>query len=175
MNARRTTLRPEVLPCAAAGAFKKSTPDNKLFGIYSIGPLHFLPVNLALYRLSVDNAGVTITSTSGRERRQTLGARTWGKIGQTQLDFEVEGAGQFGTVGRGNIAAGMLTTNLGYTRPVLDLSARVYVEFDYASGDGKPGGSVGTFNLLYPTAHSFLGYIDYIGRQNIIGRAPALP
>jgi hypothetical protein len=34
---------------------------------------------------------------------------------------------------------------------------------------------VGTFNLLYPTAHSFPGYIDYIGRQNIIARAPALP
>jgi len=62
----------------------------------------------------------------------------------------------------------MLTTNLGYTLPVPDLCPRVYVEFDYASGDGEPGGSVGTFNQLYPTAHSFLGYIDYIGWQNII-------
>ena len=148
--------------------FNDSTSDNKLFGIYSTGPLRFVPVNLDVYWLSADNAGVTINGTSGRERRQTLGARTWGKIGQTHLDFEVEGAGQFGTVGRGNIAAGMLTTNLGYTLAVPGLSPRVYVEFDYASGDGKPGGSVGTFNQLYPTAHSYLGYIDYIGRQNII-------
>jgi len=44
----------------------------------------------------------------------------------------------------------------------------VYLEFDYASGDSRPGGNVGTFNQLYPTAHSNLGYIDYIGRQNII-------
>jgi hypothetical protein len=27
---------------------------------------------------------------------------------------------------------------------------------------------LGTFNQLYPNAHSFLGYIDYIGPQNIL-------
>jgi hypothetical protein len=148
--------------------FNKSTPDNRLFGIYSTGPLRFLPVNLDLYWLGADNAGVTINGTSGREFRQTLGARTWGKIGRTGLDFEVEAAGQFGTVGRRDIAAGMFTSVLGYSLPVPSLSPRVYLEFDYASGDGRPGGNVGTFNQLYPTAHSYLGYIDYVGRQNII-------
>jgi len=147
--------------------FNESTSDNKLFGIYGTGPVRFVPANLDVYWLSADNAGATFNATPGREQRQTLGARTWGKIGQTHLDFEMEGAGQFGVVGRGDVAAGMFTTNLGYSLPVPG-SARVYVEFDYASGDGKPGGNVGTFNQLYPTAHSFLGYIDYIGRQNII-------
>src|SRR5439155_2835974 len=90
------------------------------------------------------------------------------RVGATGLDFEVEGAGQFGTVGRGDIAAWMLTTEVGYTLPVPSLSPRVYLEFDYASGDDRPGGNVGTFNQLYPNGHSFLGYIDYIGRQNII-------
>ena len=89
--------------------FDKSTSDTKLFGIYSTGPLPFVPVNLDVYWLSADNAGVTINATSGRERRQTIGARTWGRIGQTHLDFEIEGAGQFGTVGRGDVAAGMFT------------------------------------------------------------------
>ena len=46
-------------------------------------------MSLDLYWLSADNAGVTINRTSGRERRQTLGARTWGKIGATNLDFLV--------------------------------------------------------------------------------------
>jgi hypothetical protein len=147
--------------------FNESTSDNKLFGIYGTGPVRFVPANLDVYWLSADNARATFNATPGRERRQTLGARTWGKIGQTHLDFELEGAGQFGTVGRGDVAAGMFTTNLGYTLPVPG-SARIYAEFDYASGDGKPGGNVGTFNQLYPTAHSYLGYIDYIGRQNII-------
>src|SRR5438034_228623 len=57
---------------------------------------------------------------------------------------------------------------VGYSLPVPRLSPRVYLEFDYASGDKKPGGDVGTFNQLFPNAHSFLGYIDYIGRQNVI-------
>ena len=146
----------------------KSTSDTKLFGIYGTGPLPFVPVNLDAYWLSADNTGVTFNGTPGLERRQTLGARTWGKIGQTHLDFEIEGAGQFGTVGRGDVAAGMFTAVLGYTLPIPGLAARVYAEFDYASGDGKPGGSVGTFNQLQPSAHSFLGYMDFIGRQNIV-------
>src|SRR5437588_9691318 len=94
--------------------FDKSTSDTKLFGIYSTGLLPFVPVNLDVYWLSADNAGVTFNGTPGRERRQTLGARTWGKIGQTDLDFEIEGAGQFGTVGRGDIAAGVFEAVLGY-------------------------------------------------------------
>ena len=62
----------------------------------------------------------------------------------------------------------MFTAVLGYTLPVKELSPRAYLEFDYASGDKKPGGRVSTFNQLFPNGHSYLGYIDYIGRQNII-------
>jgi len=148
--------------------FNESTSDQKLFGVYSTGPLHVLPVNLDLYWLGVNNARVSFNATAGREERQTLGGRVWGKVGATGLDFEVEGASQFGTVGRGDIAASMATAVVGYSLPVPRLSPRVYLEFDYASGDKKPGGDVGTFNQLFPNAHSFLGYIDYIGRQNII-------
>ena len=86
----------------------------------------------------------------------------------TNFDFELEGAGQFGRLGSGDVSAGMFTGVVGYNIPVKTLSPHVYLEFDYASGDRKPGGNVGTFNQLYPNGHSFLGYIDYIGRQNII-------
>src|SRR5437016_2818691 len=148
--------------------FNKSTSDLQLFGVFGTGPLYVLPVNLDLYWLDADNRTATFNGTIGREHRHTLGGRAWGKIGATGLDFEVEGATQFGTIGRGDIGAWMLTTVLGYTLPIPRLSPRVYLEFDYASGDDRPGGTVGTFNQLYPNAHSFLGYIDYIGRQNII-------
>jgi len=148
--------------------FNKSTSDLQLFGVFGTGPLYVLPVNLDLYWLDANNRTATFNGTIGRERRHTLGGRVWGKIGATGLDFEVEGASQFGTLGRGEIGAWMLTTVLGYTLPITRLSPRVYVEFDYASGDDRPGGDVETFSQLYPNAHSFLGYIDYIGRQNII-------
>jgi Alginate export len=145
-----------------------STTDHQLWGIYGSAPAHLLPMNLDLYYLGAENTPAAFNGTSGREKRHTLGLRTWGKIGQTNWDFELEGAGQFGTVGSENIGAGMFTTVIGYTFPVKDLSPRAYFEFDYASGDKKPGGAVGTFNQLYPNGHSYLGYIDYIGRQNII-------
>jgi len=145
-----------------------STTDHLLFGIYGTAPAHLLPMNLDLYYLGADNTAAAFNGTSGLEKRHTLGLRTWGKIGQTNWDFELEGAGQFGTVGSGNISAGMFTGVLGYTLPVKDLSPRAYLEFDYASGDPKPGGNVGTFNQLFPNGHAYLGYIDYIGRQNII-------
>jgi hypothetical protein len=127
-------------------SFNDSSMDQQLFGIFGTGPLHLLPVNLDVYWLGVNNTVTTFNGTSGREQRQTLGARTWGKIGQTNLDFEVEGAGQFGSVGNGSVAAGMFTAVLGYTVPVR-WSPRVYLEFDYASGDKSPGGNVGTFSI----------------------------
>jgi Alginate export len=145
-----------------------STTDHLLWGIYGTAPPHLLPMNLDLYYLGADNTPAAFNGTSGQENRHTLGLRTWGKIGQTNWDFELEGAGQFGTVGSGNISAGMFTAVLGYTLPVKDLSPRAYLEFDYASGDPKRGGNVGTFNQLFPNGHAYLGYIDYIGRQNII-------
>ncbi|MFB3887175.1 MAG: alginate export family protein [Thermodesulfobacteriota bacterium] len=154
--------------------FNESTSRNKLYGVYSTGGLHILPLNVDLYWLDVNNKTAAFNGTSGRERRHTLGGRIWGKIGTTGLDFEVEGAGQFGEIGHQDIAAWMLTAILGYSPPIANLSPRVYAEFDYASGDSHPGGDVGTFNQLYPTGHSFLGYIDYIGRQNIISPSAGL-
>lgn len=154
--------------------FNKSTSDQRFFGVFGTGPVHVLPVNLDLYWLSADNAAATFNGTPGRERRHTFGGRTWGKIGRTGLDFEVEGAAQVGTVGRGDVAASMFTTVVGYTLPVPRMSPRVYAEFDYASGDRKPGGDVGTYNQLFPNNHSYFGYIDYIGRQNIASASAGL-
>jgi len=154
--------------------FNEATSAHKLFGVYGTGPLQFLPVNIDLYWLGVSNKGASFNGTAGREGRHTFGGRTWGKIGKTGLDFEVEGAGQFGTIGGHDIAAWMLTTILGYSPPITNLSPRIYFEFDYASGDNRPGGDVGTYNQLYPTGHSFLGYIDYIGRQNIVSPSTGL-
>jgi len=148
--------------------FNESTSDQEFFGVFATGPLRILPVSLDLYWLEANNKTAAFNGTMGRERRHTLGGRVSGRIGATGLDFDVEGAAQFGTVGGGDIAASMFTAVLGYTLPVARWSPHVYAELDYASGDDRHGGRVGTFNPLYPNNHSFLGYMDYIGRQNLI-------
>jgi Alginate export len=181
------------VPIVHKYSFNKSTIDQQLFGIFATRPIEALgrppasgflrPLSaqtdarndawpsgeIDFYWLGVANTSATFNGTHGHELRQTLGARAKGMIGQTNFDFDVEVAGQFGSVGSGSIAAGMTSAVLGYTPPVLSrLAPRLYLEFDYASGDKNPGGNVNTYNQLYPDAHSFLGYIDYIGRQNVI-------
>ena len=44
----------------------------------------------------------------------------------------------------------------------------VWAYYDYASGDDDPnGGTVHTFNQLFPFGHYYFGWIDLVGRQNI--------
>jgi hypothetical protein len=130
-----------------------------------------------VYWLGVDNDGASFNGTSGRERRQTLGGRLARNTAQSgaafavesagQVAFEVEAAGQFGTLGTDDIRASMLSLNGGYMFNAR-LKPSLVVTMDFASGDGDAGGTVGTFNQLYPTGHTFLGNTDYVGRQNIL-------
>ena len=43
-----------------------------------------------------------------------------------------------------------------------------------AGGVPSAGGDVGTFNQLFPLGHAYFGYIDEIGRQNILDLHPGL-
>jgi hypothetical protein len=63
----------------------------------------------------------------------------------------------------------------GYTLADVPLAPRLYLGFDYASGDDNPANPDSqTFNQLFPTGHLYFGYIDAIGRQNIIDLHPGV-
>ncbi|MDQ3200287.1 MAG: alginate export family protein, partial [Verrucomicrobiota bacterium] len=68
--------------------------------------------------------------------------------------------------------AWMLASEAGYTFKPVPLVPRLWLGFDYASGDDAAGGDVGTFNQLFPLGHAYFGYIDAIGRQNIVDLHP---
>ena len=54
-------------------------------------------------------------------------------------------------------------------------SPALFLGFDLATGDHNPdNGHLGTFNQLFPSGHTFFGYMDYIGRQNIIDLHPGI-
>ena len=154
----------------------EASSEHKLYGAYASGKAKGT-VKADLYWLGADNASARFNQTSGHEKRQTIGGRLWrrapsGHGASTHerlpgLDFDLEGAGQFGTLGGEDIRAWMISANGGYTFETR-LSPRPFVTFDYASGDDTPGGRVGTFNQLYPTNHTYLGAMDYVGRQNIL-------
>jgi hypothetical protein len=135
---------------------------------------------------------------SGDRDIYTLGARFSGKIGEIQhnhgsdegdgeqsegddataesctvcgwgiFDYNTELAGQWGHSAGDTIQAWSWNIDLGYTfdhpwRPRLGMG------FDLTTGDGNPNDSrVETFDQLFPFNNVCLGYLDLIGRQNMV-------
>lgn len=102
-----------------------------------------------------------IEEKDGDGRFFTLGSRLAGPIPDTQLDYDLEVAGQLGS---DSFEALMVATQLGWWLSEQRLSPRFFVGFDWASGSDD--GDV--FNQLFPLGHAYFGAIDVIGRSNIL-------
>jgi hypothetical protein len=149
--------------------FNDPDHDSEFYGAYATGKVPTTDIGLDLYFLGLEKSDdVTFNGTTGEEDRYTLGGRLFGKFGDSGFDYDFEGAWQGGDVGDGDVNAFMIGSELGYRFQDIDWSPRLFVGFDYASGDDDPGGDVETFNQLFPLGHAYLGYIDIVGRQNII-------
>ena len=72
-------------------------------------------------------------------------------------------------MGDGDIMAWSFAIEGGYSLGGVTWSPRLLLGFDIASGDDDPtDGDRETFNQLFPSGHPYFGFIDAIGRQNII-------
>jgi hypothetical protein len=102
--------------------------------------------------------------------RYTLGTRVAGAIkGSEHFSYDVETAIQFGDQEDSDIFAWMATGEVTYRRNDISWKPWVTAGVDYASGDSDPtDGDVETFNHMFPLGHAYLGFIDAVGRQNII-------
>src|SRR5262249_16987076 len=116
--------------------------------------------------LALRNRNATFNAVSGTENRYTLGSRLFGSLRETPLDYDVEAAVQLGSVRSESASAYMFSSELGAALggPAL----RLKVGCEYASGDHTPGGTVHTFNQLFNDNHAWFGYVDAVGRQNVI-------
>ncbi|MHC4413788.1 MAG: alginate export family protein [Planctomycetota bacterium] len=149
-------------------SFNEPDDDIELFGVYATGKVPRSAIDLDLYWLGLDRATAGFNGTSGSERRHTFGGRVWGTLEGLPVDYDVEGAYQLGEVGSDDVDAFMVAGELGYKPDGWWGSPRFRVGFDYASGDSSAGGGVETFNQLFPLGHAYFGYMDFVGRQNII-------
>ena len=160
---------------APVDKYHSDLPDGqtKLYGVYITHGKPVDPLAVDAYFLGLDKEDrVAFNGTVGQEQRYTIGGRLFGTL--KAFDYEVESAYQFGQVGAGDVSAWMFTTEEGYTFKPCPLTPRLWLGFDYASGDDRAGGDVGTFNQLFPLGHAYFGYIDEIGRQNIVDIHPGL-
>jgi hypothetical protein len=121
------------------------------------------------YALHTNRDGKRWLGVTEAEERLTLGAGAWGPIGGSRLDYDVEAAYQLGSAGDGDVNAWMATAELGWKPCVECWEPRFAIGLDYASGDDDgPGGDVGTYDQLFPTGHLWFGWVDAVGRQNVI-------
>ncbi len=139
--------------------------DNEFYGIY-LNRSCSTTSGVDVYAFGLDNETATFNGSSGREERYTIGTRGYGASGANDIDAEV--AYQFGDLGTGDISAYMGSVELGRKVEIIGNPGRLALGVDYASGDDRAGdGDVETFNQLFPLGHAFLGFIDFVGRQNI--------
>ncbi len=146
-------------------AFNRHDSDIDFFGLYGSGPLPGHDLTLDLYWLGIDRKSVP----SAGQKRHTIGSRLAGRLAQRSFDFDLEASYQFGDFGDQDVEAFMFASQLGYTFTSVKTRLRLYLGFDYASGDDDPSDNkVQTFDQLFPLAHAYLGFIDIVGRQNIV-------
>ena len=150
--------------------FNNTDSGNTLAGVYARQHLG-AGGGVEYYWLATEREDIAFNGTLGDEERDTLGIRYWGKI-SALLGYEVEGAYQTGDVGVEDVSAFMLASELVYALPGTS-NATLSLGFDFASGDEEAGGEVNTFNQLFPLGHAYFGFIDIVGRQNIVGISAA--
>lgn len=82
--------------------------------------------------------------------------------------WDIEAMIQFGRRGGADVLAGAVTTGGGYEFAGAPMKPRLWLYYDWASGDSSPGsGTFHTFDPLFPFGHNYLGWVDLVGRQNI--------
>ena len=84
------------------------------------------------------------------------------------FDYGLEMVKEMGSLGSDSVHAWAGHWVLGRTAKSLRMSPRVFMEYNYASGDKNSSDGVrGTFDQLYPTGHDKYGLADQVGWRNI--------
>lgn len=143
--------------------FNDGDYGQELYGTYAAGKVAGVGVDLYALRRNKDGL-------AGKpdDERTTLGSRLAGEVGESGLDYDVEGGYQFGSQGDADIGAWSVASQVGYKLPGCPFKSRIFMGYDYASGDDDAtDGKVSRYDQLYPTGHAFFGLLDLIGRQNV--------
>ncbi|HMP97640.1 MAG TPA: alginate export family protein, partial [Kiritimatiellia bacterium] len=135
--------------------------DQAFYGVYAT---HKIPD----WKLNYDSYVLRHDRDLQDEERYTAGLRLNGSCLLTGVEYDVEGGYQFGDRGDLDIEAWFVAAELGYTMADLIMKPRVFLGYDYASGDqDADDGKTQTFHQMFPLGHAYLGYIDVLGRQNV--------
>ncbi|WP_380784735.1 alginate export family protein [Sphingomonas sp. R86521] len=137
---------------------------KSLWGAYVTIP------SLDFYYLGYGNNDARFGGRRGRERRHSVGARTFGTA--ADWHWNVEGVAQFGRFAGGRIGAWTLGTEVGRRFPSAPLSPDAVMRVNVVSGDRHAGDDrLGTFNAMFPKGKYF-GELSPVGPYNIVSANP---
>ena len=148
-------------------------PGQSFWGIYATRPVGLVPgAHIDLYYLGLARSKARFNKGSGRETRQSIGARLWRKGNRWDYDFEP--IFQFGSFGSGDIRAWAAESESGYTFRSAPATPRIGLKADIASGDKDPHSlDLQTFNPLFP--HGLYDQlVNLVGHVNFIDALPGL-
>ncbi len=144
---------------------------ERLHGAYTTTRLSE-QVSLDLYWLNYRDDEASFSQGSGRERRDTFGARAFGRAGGWSWNWEA--MLQRGRFGSERIRAWSIATETSYGFDSVPLKPSLLLRANIASGDTDPkDGSLGTFNAMFPKGKYF-GELSPIGPSNIVNLQPGI-
>jgi hypothetical protein len=150
-----------------ANGLSHHLPGNDLHGVYTTiktGMPDTVVEPYALWRLSPGFK--TESGAPSKLDEKTFGVRWAGSA--SPFDYDAEAAVQTGHIAPDRVRAWALSAILGYTVRSSRIKPRVFVKYDFASGDKNPKDGVrGTFDQLYPNIHDHHGLADQVAWQNL--------
>lgn len=158
--------RPNII---LAREYDRTDQSQQFFGAYAVykGIANQTIDSYYLGLLESDRVASGTNGLRGDSAVHTLGTRWQGS--RSDWLWEVETAYQFGHQSDRTRNAGIATGGLGRRFSRWFAKPELWFFFDYASGSRDPnGGSYATFNQLFPLGHKYFGYMDIVGRQNIL-------
>ena len=157
-----------------AGYFYNPPNHSQAFwSVYGTHAFGLLPSgNADLYYMGVDNGSVPYNGKgTGREQRETVGTRLFGKT--EHWDYNDEFSFQFGSFRTDAIRAWAVTTEHGYRMESTRLKPRFGLRALALSGDRNPSGhTLGTFNSIYEKGPYF-SYAELFARRNLVALQPS--
>ena len=158
----------------------RPTSQQTFWGAYGTVPLRLISESAQadLYYLGIDTTRAAYQQGRGREIRHSLGTRLFnhqpGAPFQPGLDYNWELVYQVGSFAHNYINAWTVATETGFTFAVRFLP-RLAVRADIASGGQNPrGGTLNTFNPLFPRGAYFGPKLTMFGPYNLFDVHPVL-
>ncbi len=146
---------------------------QELWGVYLTHPVpHAKKLFADLYYLGFDHKSAHYVQGTGREQRETAGARLWSHTSTWDYDFEY--TAQFGRFGAGDIRAWGAGYHLGYTFNRTRIAPHPEIDGGVLSGDHNTAdNTLSTFNPLFPNGN-YLNEAVLLGPYNLIIVRPTM-